>query len=142
MLEIFESTCILFAKAEQAHHQKTKKRFLQAGVGITPVQWLVLYALFQKDSENITELAARCYLDNSTITGVIDRLEKAGFVSREPIEGDRRAYKIVLLPKAYRIKEIVNGITNDIYSEMTEGVSDDDIKVFRKALLNIFEKLS
>ena len=142
MLEIFENTCILLAKAEQAHHQNTKKRFMQEGLGITPVQWLVLYVLYQKDSENITELAERCYLDNSTITGVIDRLENAGFVSREPIEGDRRAYKIVLLPKAFEVREVVNGITNDIYSEMMEGVSDDDIEVFRRVLLNIFEKLS
>jgi len=142
VLEIFDNTCILLAKAEQAHFQQAKTRFLQEGVGLTPVQWLVLYALYKKDGESLTQLAKRCYLDNSTITGVVDRLEKAGYVSREPFQGDRRIYNIVLLPKAYEIKEKAEQITNAIYDEMIEGCTKDEIATFRKVLLNIFEKLN
>ena len=141
MLEILENTCILLAKAEQAHLQRTKTRFSQEGVDITPVQWLVLYALYRKDGESITRLARRCYLDNSTITGVIVRLEKAGYVSRAPLEGDRRVDKILLLPKAHAIKEKVAAITNGIFSEMTEGCTNEEIAIFRKVLLAIFQKL-
>ena len=142
MLEIFENTCILLAKAEQAHLQYTKNQFAQEGLDITPVQWLVLYALFKKDGEIITQLAKRCYLDNSTITGVIDRLEKAGYVTREPIEEDRRVYKIALLPKAREIREKVVQINDGIFAKMSEGCADGEIAVFRKVLLNIFEKLN
>ena len=142
MLEILKNTCILLAKAEQAHLQRTKNRFSREGVDITPVQWLVLYTLYIKDGESITQLAKRCYLDNATITGVIDRLEKAGYVSREPLEGDRRVYNIVLLPKARRIRERVTKITNNIFAEMTEGCTNEEIAAFRKVLLNVFEKLS
>jgi len=142
LLEILENTCILLAKSEQAHLQYTKNRFLQEKLDITPVQWLVLYALQKKDGEIITQLAKRCYLDNSTITGIIDRLEKAGYVSREPIEGDRRVYKIVLLPKAREIKKKAMQINNSIFAKMSEGCTDEEIAVFRKVLLNIFEKLN
>ena len=142
MLEILENTCILLAKAEQAHLQYTKNRFSQEGLDITPVQWLVLYTLYKKDGEIITQLAKRCYLDNSTITGVIDRLEKAGYVAREPIEGDRRVYKIVLLPKAREIKKRVVQINNGIFNKMSEGCTNEEIDIFRKVLLNIFKKLN
>jgi DNA-binding MarR family transcriptional regulator len=142
LLEILENTCILLAKTEQAHLQFTRNRFLQEGVDITPVQWLVLYTLFKKDGENITQLAERCYLDNSTLTGVIDRLEKAGYISRKTLENDRRVYKIVLLPKANEIREKMIKITNDILTEMLEGCSDKEIAIFRKVLLNIFKKLN
>ena len=142
MLEIFENTCILLAKAEQAHLQRTRNCFSREGVDITPVQWLVLYALYRKDGESITQLARRCYLDNSTITGVIVRLEKAGYVSRAPLKGDRRVDTILLLPKAHEIREKIVGITNDIFTEMTEGCTNEEIAVFRKVLLNIFEKLN
>ncbi len=142
MLEILENTCILLAKAEQAHHQQTKKRLIQAGIDITPVQWLILYTLFKQDGESISQLSNRAYLDNSTITGVIDRLEKAGYVSREPFEGDRRAYKIVLQPKAYQIKEQVSAIIDGIYQDMTAGFSEQEIEIFRKVLLNVFNTLS
>ncbi|MCL2834429.1 MAG: MarR family transcriptional regulator [Treponema sp.] len=142
MLEILENTCILLAKAEQVHLQCTRNRFLQEGLDITPVQWLVLYTLYKKDGESITQLAKRCYLDNATITGVIDRLEKAGYVSREPLEGDRRVYKIFLQPRAHEIKEKVIQITNSIFAEMIEACTNEEITIFRKVLLNIFEKLS
>jgi DNA-binding MarR family transcriptional regulator len=142
LLEILENTCILLAKTEQAHLQFTRNRFLQEGVDITPVQWLVLYTLFKKDGENITQLAERCYLDNSTLTGVIDRLEKAGYISRKTMENDRRVYKIVLLPKANEIREKMIKITNGILTEMLEGCSDKEIAIFRKILLNIFKKLN
>jgi len=142
VLEIFENTCILLAKAEQAHLQRTKNRLLQEGVDITPVQWLVLYALYKKDDESITRLARRCYLDNSTITGVIVRLERAGYISRAPLEGDRRVDKILLRPKAHEIREKVVDITNGIFAEMTDGCTDEEIVIFRKVLLTIFEKLN
>jgi len=142
MLEIFDNTCILLAKAEQAHFNYTKTRFTQEGGEITPVQWLVLYTLFKQDGESITQLAKRCYLENSTITGIIDRLEKAGFVARESIEGDRRAYKIVLLPKAYNIKEKYLEISKDIFSNMMSDCTDEEIAIFQKVLLSIFEKLT
>lgn len=142
MLDILENICILLAKAEQAHLQQTKKRFVKKGLDITPVQWLVLFTLYKKDGESITQLANRCYLDNSTITGVIDRLENAGYVSRQPLEGDRRVYKIVLLPKAYEIKDKATEITDGIFHDMSDGCSEEEIAIFRKVLLNIFEKLS
>ncbi|MCL2672064.1 MAG: MarR family transcriptional regulator [Clostridiales bacterium] len=142
MLEILDNTCILLAKTEQAHLQYTRKRFLQEGLDITPVQWLVLYTLFKRDGDNLTQLAERCYLDSSTITGIVDRLEKAGYVARVSQEGDRRAYKIVLRPKAHAIRARVGEITDGIYAEMTEECSDAEIAVFRKVLLRIFEKLN
>jgi len=98
--------------------------------------------LFKKDGESLTQLAKRSYFDNSTITGVIDRLERAGYVTREPLEGDRRVYNIVLQPKAYAIKEKAVEITDKIFADMTTGCTDEEIKTFRKVLLNIFEKLS
>jgi len=142
VLEILENTCILLAKAEQAHLQRTRNRFTQEGVDITPVQWLVLFALYKKDGESITQLARRCYLDNSTITGVIVRLEKAGYILRAPLESDRRVDQILLHPKAHEIREKVVGITNGIFKEMTEGCTREEITIFRKVLLAIFEKLS
>ena len=141
MLEILNNTCILLSKAEQVHVQRTRNRFAQEGLGITPVQWLVLRVLFLKDGESLTQLAQRCYLDNATITGVVDRLERGGFVSREPLEGDRRVYRVVLRPKAYTIRQRATEVTDAIYAEMTEGCAEEEIAVFRKVLRNIFDRL-
>ena len=76
MLEIFDSVCILLAKAEQKHFQFTKKMLDERRLGITPGQMIVLYTLYKKDGASITDLSKRCYLDNSTLTGLMDRLER------------------------------------------------------------------
>ena len=70
MLEVFNSLCILLAKAEQKHYQYTKRCLEKAGMErLTPGQMAVLYALYKHDGISITELGKAIYLDNSTLTG-------------------------------------------------------------------------
>ncbi len=141
MLQIFDSSCVLLAKAEQKHHNYTKKILIKEELNITPGQMSVLYTLYNGDGIAITELSKKCYLDNSTLTGVIDRLEKAGLVWRREHPDDRRQLLIHLTDTAKakepRIKELMNRISKAMFAECTE----EEIAVFRKVLLNIFDKL-
>jgi len=43
-----------------------------------------------------SELAAAVHLDRSTMVGVIDRLERRGWVERRAARADRRAYQVLL----------------------------------------------
>jgi DNA-binding MarR family transcriptional regulator len=43
----------------------------------------------------IGELQAHMMLGSSTLTGAIDRMERAGLLKRTPVEGDRRAYRLM-----------------------------------------------
>ena len=141
MLEIFDSVCILLAKAEQKHFQYTKKVLDERGLGITPGQLIVLYALYKKDGESITDLGKRCFLDNSTLTGLIDRLERQHLVSRVDVPGDRRAFSIFLTAKAVAVRERLIDVMNTVAGVMLSGCSAAEIKTFHKVLHNIFIKL-
>ena len=141
MLEIFDSVCILLAKAEQKHFQYTKKILDERKLGITPGQMIVLYTLYKKDGASITDLSKRCYLDNSTLTGLMDRLEKLHLVRRVDVPGDRRAFSIFLTSEAIAIKEEVTEVMQTVASTMLAGCSEEEIKAFYKVLRNIFEKL-
>jgi DNA-binding MarR family transcriptional regulator len=64
---------------------------------ITSVQAHILATLWVYSpggSMTIGELQARLMLGSSTLTGAIDRMERAGLLKRLPVEGDRRAYKL------------------------------------------------
>ena len=141
MLEIFDSVCILLAKAEQKHFQFTKKLLDERRLGITPGQMIVLYTLYKKDGASITDLSKRCYLDNSTLTGLMDRLERLQLVSRVDVPGDRRAFSIFLTPQALAMREQVFAVMDKVAEIMLEGCSEQEIAAFEKVLRNIFAKL-
>lgn len=142
MLDIFDNTCMLLAKAEQKHFQYTKEILNKSGLGITPVQLLVLYTLFKGDGISQTDLSNRCCLDNSTLTGVIDRLQAADFVRRDDDPVDRRTYRIVLTDKAHSIREKMTEVSNIVLNDMSVGCTSEEIATCRKVLLAIFENLS
>ena len=141
MLDIFDSVCILLAKAEQKHFQFTKKILDERGLGITPGQLIVLYTLYKQDGESITDLGRRCFLDNSTLTGLIDRLERLKLVSRVAVPGDRRAYSIFLTEEATAMRGQVIDVMVFVARTMLAGCSSREIACFQKVLRNIFEKL-
>ena len=141
MLEIFDSVCILLAKAEQKHFQFTKKMLDERRLGITPGQMIVLYTLYKKDGASITDLSTRCYLDNSTLTGLMDRLERLQLVSRVDVPGDRRAFSIFLTQQALAMREQVFAVMDKVAEIMLEGCSEQEIAAFEKVLRNIFAKL-
>ena len=141
MLEIFDSVCVLLAKAEQKHFQFTKKMLDERGLGITPGQMIVLYTLYKKDGASITDLSKRCYLDNSTLTGLMDRLERLRLVQRVDVPGDRRAFSIFLTPEALAMRSQVTEVMEQVATTMLAGCSEQEIVVFEKVLRNIFNKL-
>ena len=141
MLEIFDSVCILLAKAEQKHFQFTKKMLDERGLGITPGQLIVLYTLYKKDGVSITDLSKRIFLDNSTLTGLIDRLERINLLSRVNTPGDRRAFSIFLTQEAVAIRTEVIEVMENVAITMLDGCSESEIKTFHKVLHNIYMKL-
>ena len=73
---------------------RTYNRALQP-FEISSVQAHILATLWIEGSMTIGELQARLMLGSSTLTGAVDRMERAGLLKRTPVEGDRRAYRLM-----------------------------------------------
>ena len=88
--------CIFFqlAKAHQAAARFWKAKL--ADTPVTMVQGMVLTFLYEDDRVTARELGERTTLDSATLTGILDRLEKAGFIERRPHPEDRRALQVCL----------------------------------------------
>jgi DNA-binding MarR family transcriptional regulator len=52
----------------------------------------------------MSELADALFCDNSNVTGIVDRLEERGLVTREAAEGDRRVKLLVLTKEGERMR--------------------------------------
>jgi len=59
---------------------------------LAPSQYVILNLLWEKDRCQFHELASVCCCSRSTITGIVDTLEKKGLVVRELNPEDRRSF--------------------------------------------------
>ncbi len=63
---------------------------------VTGPQRLVMHVLVGSEGMSLKELSARVSLAHSTVSGIVDRLEKRGFVNRRALESDRRVTQITV----------------------------------------------
>jgi MarR family transcriptional regulator, organic hydroperoxide resistance regulator len=88
--------CVIFllGKAFQRVSQGARERL--APHGVSPMQYVVLSVLWERDGQSGAELTARLRIDSATITGIIDRLVAAGWVLRTRDAVDRRVQRVQL----------------------------------------------
>ena len=74
-------------------------------LGLTYTQYIVLMVLWEKESVNVGQLGEALHLDAGTLTPLLKRLEKAGYVTRERSKDDERVTVISITPKGDELKE-------------------------------------
>jgi DNA-binding MarR family transcriptional regulator len=111
--EVMQSLRRIFKAIQDYSHEVSNK------FGITGPQLWALKTISQNESLSLGELSKRMYLHPSTITGVVDRLGKKGFVARSRGKKDRRVVSVRLTPKG---KRIVKQAPNPIQGKMIYGL--------------------
>ena len=98
---------------------------------LTPVQLWVLKVLAERPGISLSELAERILLGNSTTSGIIDRMEKAGFVTRERSAEDRRIIQLQLTELGERMWAETNGERLSRLSPILSLSDEDQQHLFR-----------
>jgi MarR family transcriptional regulator, organic hydroperoxide resistance regulator len=133
-MEFKVDECIFFqlAKASQVGARFWSGRV--SNMGITAVQAMVLNFLGQEDGITSTELGRKTALDSATLTGILDRLESAGFVERKRHPEDRRAIRICLTETGRKISGELFSTAIEANKEFLAGLSASEQKALRKLL--------
>jgi len=79
--------------------QRAMRRPLHAEIAkgeLTAPQMAIMAILVRSEGLSLKELSARAALAHSTVSGIVDRLEKRGLVAREPNQADARFSRIVV----------------------------------------------
>jgi DNA-binding MarR family transcriptional regulator len=126
--------CIIFqlAKAYQKAHGLFKKRLLPYGV--TPIQHLILEALWLEDGISQKDIGTRLVLDRATLSGVLDRMASGGWITKAQDPEDKRTLRICLTGKGRDLKEILSRERNQANEEILGNLSLEE-KVLLKRLL-------
>ncbi len=103
MFDIEEWLPFLLAKSHQEAHGMMKDAV--AEFGLTPPQFATLAFLWKCDGFNQHELGSLMRVDRTTIGGITDRLEKLGYITREPDPHDRRSYVLFVTPRGRLVRD-------------------------------------
>jgi len=82
----------LLAQVSRLHHHRAHELFSRLGLyrGQPPV----LFALWERDGQTLSELARAARVTPATMTRMIQRMEKSGFVTRKPDAVDQRVLRV------------------------------------------------
>lgn len=133
--EVFQLINTINKKFDKLQRQVVKKD------NLTPPQYSILTELWKSDGKPFKELASACCCSPSTITGIIDTMEKNELVYRESNPNDRRSILAKLTPKGKEIIKVTPPI-KIILNNCCEGVSPEEIElltVLLRKLSNSFE---
>jgi DNA-binding MarR family transcriptional regulator len=88
----------------------------------------------------MSELGQVLGVDNSAMTGLIDRLEKADFVRREAKREDRRALLIRITPAGLDEAARAAGVIRGVNDKIKAGFEAAQIEAFKEVLGGILEE--
>jgi DNA-binding MarR family transcriptional regulator len=92
-------------------------------IGVSRAQWQVLIALARAEGSSQAALAERLEVETITVGRMVDRLEDAALVQRQPDPADRRAWRLFLTPRAHDLLNDLQPVAHAVRAEMLAGLS-------------------
>ena len=102
--------------------------------GVTRTQWVALYRLGQMGPVSQSVLAAEMNVQASSLTRLLDRMEREDLVARRRDDSDRRVVFVRLTKTGADKLETVLSIGEDTSQQFSEGISEEDIETFTRVL--------
>jgi DNA-binding MarR family transcriptional regulator len=127
---------ILFtlSKANQKVYGTFKGRL--HSYGLTPMQALVLHALYEEEGLSAGELGKRLGLDSATISGVLDRMAESGWIIKN-VKEDRRTLNIRLSDKSRQHREKFLKETEEVNHEVLSRFNAEERLLFIRMLKDL-----
>ena len=121
----------------QAYHP------LLSGQGLTYPQYLVLLVLWEKDAQPVNDIAKRLCLETNTVTPLLQRMEKAGILTRAKGKKDARQMIVSLTRKGKDLQKKLADVPVTVGNAVIcDSVTPETAPILFRMLDDIIEKLS
>ena len=110
-------------------------------LGLSQAQWQALAYLSRLEGVNQVTLADRMEIQPITLVRLIDHLENAGLVCRQPDPNDRRAVRLYLTEKANPLLEQMWQLAAETREDSLRGMSDRQRDAIVKLLRQMKDNL-
>lgn len=111
-------------------------------IGVHPGQAACLFALRGEEGLSQRELAQRLFVSAPTVTGIVQKMERAGLVGRQPDPHDQRLMRIRLTERGREVaKQLAESFAAQAES-MFEGIAPEELAALSRLLARVGENLA
>jgi len=130
------------AKIRQVGGRISERILKQHNIEINSAQGRIMFVLWQNDGISINELAEKTHLKKSTLTSMLDRLEKMGYIKRQRSKKDRRKILIKRTKKDRTMEKKYVEVSQQMTKLYYKGFSKSQIVSFENDLERILNNLT
>lgn len=87
------------------------------------------------------DIEAAFHLSHPTVSGLLSRLEKKGFITFRPDETDRRCKRIYVLPKGQQLHEAMEELIRENEARLVAGFTPEEQERFSGFLLRAIQNM-
>lgn len=115
-------------------YSRVYKPVLEA-LGLTYPQYVAIVCLWEEEMQTVKSLSEKLFLEPSTITPMLKRLEAMGYVHRERDTEDERSVRVSLTEAGRQLRE--KAFDYRSVTAKAAGLSPDEFRVLQKAIVNL-----
>lgn len=111
------------------------------GYGLTGMQFAIVSYIAKESAERDVfqkDLEQKFDIRKSTVTGILNTMERDGLLLRETVPYDARLRKMILTDKALQAKKNSEQVIDTVENQLSKGLTEEEIATF----LSLLEKIS
>lgn len=131
-MSYYEMPGHLIRRLSQQSNQVFQDEMKRIGSDVTSVQFAAMQAIDLHGEMEQSQIAQSIHYDKATIGGVIDRLEKRGWVERKANPKDRRAKLVTLTKEGRQALEVFTPVVKELQDQVVVNLSSEERALFIK----------
>jgi len=112
-----------------------------AGYDITIEQWVIIANLNRKNGQFQQQLADNTYKNKTSVTRMINALQKKGLVERVSDQEDLRQKRVFLTQKGAQLYEKLRPLAMQVQEKATQGIDSEEMEYCKNILLKIYDNI-
>ena len=131
----------LISQIHQLSGRIFTKKLKDYHIDINHAQGRIIFALWKKDQIPINDLSKETALSKSSLTTMLERLEKSGHIIRVQSEIDKRITIVCLTPKSSSLQNDYQEISESMIDLFYKDFTEDEISQFELSLKKVLKNL-
>lgn len=128
----------LISKIREKVNRFIVAEMLKYGIdGIGTSHGDIIYALFKTPRLTMLDISKRINKDKSTVTALVSKLVRLGYITKERDTADTRIVYVALTPKGRELEPIFESISKELLDAFYMNISDKE----QEDLLNILKRI-
>ena len=104
-------------------------------------QGTIMYVLFDRKQMTIREIGKATGLAKTSLTSMLDRMEKQGLIEKRENPEDHRSTLVELTEKARKQKNIIDKVSTSVNQQYYKGMKEGEISRFEKMLTKVLQNM-